>query len=56
MPTGELRDFVPEDEEKPPVVLYPRGRWAFLEIRGPWNAQTEIRGFAAGLSGTPKEE
>ena len=23
-PTDELRDFVAEDEEKPPVVLYPR--------------------------------
>jgi hypothetical protein len=24
IPTEELRDFVTEDEEKPPVVLYPR--------------------------------
>jgi type III restriction enzyme len=25
------------------------GRWVFLELRDPWNAQTEIRAFLAGL-------
>jgi type III restriction enzyme len=27
------------------------GRWAFLEIKDPWNAQTEIRSLLRALAG-----
>ena len=32
------------------------GRWAFLEIRDPWNAQNEIRAFAAPCQTSPRSD
>ncbi len=30
------------------------GRWAFLEITDPWNAQNTIRGFLASAAAAPQ--